>query len=219
MRTRTALTAAALAVAAALTLTACGDSGGGSPDKIEGADDGGGKNSPSPDRSAAPTGAAEGVDVSLPKDMKLVFDFDAPEDEEHAAAVRDAANFVRSIYKAVAEQSMDDPAHRFYASGQALEYAEHQIKVRVEDGDTATGTRSHYRAETSDVGNQVQVSFCTDQSAFFTKDAKTGEVDRTEPSAASYYFYRIGMEEIPGAEGQWRAAAIEVEGKAIECKE
>ncbi|WBB62970.1 hypothetical protein O7599_10755 [Streptomyces sp. WMMC500] len=220
MRTRTALTAAALATAAALTLTACGDSDSGDDgrsEKIEGAKD---PSSETPESPMPEGDAPEGApDVSLPEDMKLVFDWDEPSKPDHAVAQRDAANYIRSIYRGVAEQEPKDPAAQFYSRDQALTYAQDQIQAYVDGGLTATGTERYYQAEVRSYGTTVGISFCVDQSKIFGKKIKTDEVLRTEESSASYLFYQVSMAKFPGRDDVWQATTIDVEGEATQCEE
>ncbi|AUH40397.1 hypothetical protein [Streptomyces sp. CMB-StM0423] len=219
MRTRTALTAAALATAVTLTLTACGDSDSGDDggtEQIEGAKDS------SPDASASPTQeeAPEGApDVSLPEDIKLVFDWEEPSKPEHAAAQRDAANYIRSQFRGSAEQELNEPSTQFYARDQALTYAQDQIQQDIDAQQSATGTERFYRVETKSYGRTVGISFCADQTKIYSKKLKTGEVLRTEPSDADFLFYQITMSTFPGRDEVWQATGIDVEGEAVQCKE
>jgi len=220
MRTRTALTAAALATAAALTLTACGDSDSGDDggtEQIEGAKD---SSSDAPKSPEAEEEAPEGApDVSLPKDIKLVFDWEEPSKPDHAAAQRDAANYIRSQFRGSAEQQRNEPAAQFYASGQALTYAQDQIQQDIDAQQSATGTERFYRVETKSYGTTVGVSFCADQTKIYSKKLKTGEVLRTEPSDADFLYYQISMSGYPGRDDVWQATSIEVQGEAVQCKE
>ncbi|WP_309475048.1 hypothetical protein [Streptomyces parvulus] len=73
------MTTAAFTATAALLLTACGGSDESSPEDIKGA--GGG----SPSASASASGDTADVkrpDVSVPGDLKLVFDFEKPSDTD-----------------------------------------------------------------------------------------------------------------------------------------
>ncbi len=126
MKRRSLPVAAALATAAALLLTACGggDEEPSNNDKIAGADQGTETPSKSPESSGAPTEAKpDGVDVSLPKDMNLVFDWKKPKDENEAAAMEDAANYIRAIYRGVDKRTTKDAslwqASEVYVEGKA----------------------------------------------------------------------------------------------------
>ncbi|MEU1051255.1 hypothetical protein ABZ397_01590 [Streptomyces sp. NPDC005876] len=223
MKRRTVHAAAALAAASALLLTACGGEDGKSSDndKIAGADQG----TEAPEKPAQPSGAPaadkpDGVDVSLPKDMNLVFDWDKPQNENEAAAMDDAANYLRAIYRGVDKRTSKDAAVTSYSTGEGLTYAKTQIDSRVEGGWTATGTRRHYRATTRSApnGNSVEVAFCVDSSKFYGEEVKTGKVLETKPSIEDFDYFRIIMVKYPTGGGLWQASKVFVETKAEKCR-
>ncbi|MGW4763338.1 hypothetical protein ACWEPD_16825 [Streptomyces pseudogriseolus] len=222
MKRRTLPTAAAFAVATALLLTACGggDDGSADSDQIEGA----GQRSEQPSKSAEPAAPEQdkpdGVDVSLPADMKLVFDWDKPEDKNEAAAMDDAANYVRAIYHGIDKRTTDDAALVAYSKGQGLTYGRTQINARLEGGWTATGTRRHYQATTrsTPAGDAVEVAFCVDSTKFYSKEVKTGKVITGTPSLTDFDHFKIIMVKAPTGDGLWQASEVYVEGKAAKCQ-
>jgi hypothetical protein len=214
---------AALAAAAALLLTACGgeDDKSSDNDKIAGADQG----ARTPKESAEPSATRaenkpDGVDVSLPADMNLVFDWDEPKNKNEAAAMDDAANYVRAIYRGVDKRTSKDAAVSAYATGEGLHYAKTQIDSRVDGGWTATGTRRHYQATTRSApnGNSVEIAFCVDSSKFYGKEVKTGKVLKSKPSIADFDYFKIVMVKFPTGEGLWQASKVFVETKAEKCR-
>ncbi|MFE0175277.1 hypothetical protein ACFWZ2_23450 [Streptomyces sp. NPDC059002] len=221
--TRTMPVAAALAATAALLLTACGGDGDKSEDsdKIAGA----GQGSEKPEKSKDPADTAneekpDGVDLALPADLKLVFDWDRPKGKDEAAALDDARHYVQSIYKGVAEQSAKDPAVAAYATGEGLSYARTQIQSRVDAGLTSTGTRRHYQEQTrkSPNGNAIEVSFCVDSSKFFSKEVKSEKIRKGNSAGpASYDHFKIVMNKFPGKDDLWRASLVFVTEKARQC--
>ncbi|KES07985.1 hypothetical protein BU52_06030 [Streptomyces toyocaensis] len=223
MKRRTLPVAAAFTAAATLLLTACGggDDTSGDGDKIAGADQGTGK----PSKSAAPSGVPaedkpDGVDVSLPADINLVFDWEKPEDENEAAAMDDAANYVRAIYRGVDQRTTEDAALVAYSTGDGSKYARTQIDARLEGGWTATGTRRHYRASTRSApnGTSVEVAFCVDSSNFYSKEMKTGKILKGTPSITDFDYFKIIMVKLPTGDGLWQASKVYVEGKAAKCQ-
>ncbi|MGW0596898.1 hypothetical protein ACWD11_07085 [Streptomyces sp. NPDC002776] len=223
MKRRSLPVAAAFAATAALLLTACGseDDNSSGNDKIAGAEQGTEK----PTKSAQPSGAPaenkpDGVDVSLPKDMNLVFDWAEPEDENEAAAMEDAANYVRAIYHGVDQRTSDVAAVTAYSTGGGLSYAKTQIDDRVDGGWTATGTRRHYQATTRSASNgtSAEVAFCVDSSKFYGKEVKTGKLLKSEPSIADYDHFKIIMVKVPTGDGLWQASKVFVETKAEKCR-
>ncbi|CAM5444756.1 hypothetical protein [Streptomyces parvulus] len=223
MKRRSLPVAAALAASAALLLTACGggDDKSSDNDKIAGADQG----TETPKESAKPSGAGatdkpDGVDVSLPKDMNLVFDWDKPENKDEAAAMEGAANFFRAIYRGVDKRTSEDAAVIAYSTGEGLHYAKTQIDSRVEGGWTATGTRRHYEATTRSAPNgaSVEIATCVDSSKFYGKEVETQKVLKSEPSIADYDHFRIVMTKYPTSENLWQASKVFVETKAEQCR-
>ena len=177
MKRRSLPVAAALIATAALLLTACGsgDDKASDNDKIADA----GQAAETPKESASPSGAPagdkpDGVDVSLPKDMNLVFDWDKPKDKNEAAAMDDAANFLRAIYRGVDKRTTKDAAVTTYATGDGLHYAQVQINEWIKGGWTATGSLRHYDATTRSApnGNSVEVAFCADSGKFYGNQAQ-----------------------------------------------
>ncbi|MER6747282.1 hypothetical protein [Streptomyces fungicidicus] len=222
MKRRTLPIAAAFA-AATLMLTACGggDDKAGDSDKIAGT----GQGTEKPSKSAEPSGAPaqdkpDGVDVSLPADMNLVFDWEKPKKENEAAAMDDAANYVRAIYRGIDKRTTEDAAVAAYSSGDGLKYARTQIDARLEGDWTATGTRRHYQATTRSAsnGNSVEVAFCVDSSKFYSKEVKTGKVLKGAPSITDFDFFKIIMVKLPTGDGLWQASKVYVEGKAAKCQ-
>ncbi|MEY9813661.1 hypothetical protein [Streptomyces albogriseolus] len=223
MKRRTLPVAAAFAAAATLMLTACGggDDQSGDRDKIAGA----GQGTEKPTKSAEPSGAPaedkpDGVDVSLPKDMNLVFDWEEPEDKNEAAAMDDAANFFRAIYRGVDKRSAKEAAVATYSTGAGLHYAQTQVNAWIDGGWTATGTLRHYNASTrsAENGTSVEVAFCADSGRFFGKEVKTGKVLTTEPSIDDFDYYKIIMIKLPTSESLWQASKVFVETKAAKCQ-
>ncbi|MEV5813963.1 hypothetical protein [Streptomyces mutabilis] len=223
MKRRSLPVATALAATAALLLTACGggDEKSSDNDKIVGADQGSETAKESVKPSAA--GAEEkpdGVDVTLPKDMNLVFDWEKPKDENEAAAMSDTANFFRAIYRGVDQRTTKDASIAAYATGEGLKYAETQINAWIEGGWTATGTLRHYDVTTrsAENGNSVEVAFCADASKFYGKEIKTEKVLKTQPSIEDFDYYKIIMVKYPTGDGLWQASKVFVETKAAKCQ-
>ncbi|MGV9880530.1 hypothetical protein [Streptomyces sp. NPDC003006] len=224
MNRRTLPVTTALAAIAALLLTGCGSGGDDSSkdrDKIAGADQGPAKPKKSADPSAAPAeDKPDGVDLTLPKDMNLVFDWDKPKDKAEAAAMNDAANFMRAIYRGVDKRTSKDAAVAAYSTGEGLHYAKVQIDSRVDGGWTAIGTRRHYQATTRSApnGNSVEVAFCVDSSKFYGKETKSGKVLKSKPSVEDFDHFKIVMVKFPTGKGLWQASKVFVETKAEKCQ-
>ncbi|MFF0007989.1 hypothetical protein ACFYQT_31755 [Streptomyces tibetensis] len=223
MKRRPLPVAVAMTTVAALLLTACGsgDDKSSDNDKIAGA----GQAAETPKESASGSGAPagdkpDGVDLSLPSDMDLVFDWDRPKDKNEAAAMDDAANYVRAIYHGVYKRTSNDAAVTAYSTGDGLHYAKTQIDSRVDGGWTATGTRRHYQATTRSApnGKSVEVAFCVGSSKFFGKEVKTKKILTSKPSIADFDYFRIVMVKFPTGTDLWQASKVFVETRAAKCR-
>lgn len=214
-RSALTMTAATFATTAALLLTACGGEDS-SPDDIKGAETG----SPSASESASNAADVNRPDVSLPKDLKLVFDFEKPSDTEQAAALEDAANYIRALDHGIAQQDPNDPAYQFYSTGGAEKYAKSQIEAWVKDGWTVTGNDRYFNADIDPVGEgkSVLVSFCRNQAKFYSKKVETGKVNYTDENLDSYQKFSLLMSPSEASSGVWQARQIEVQGRVKECK-
>ncbi|MFI8852084.1 hypothetical protein [Streptomyces sp. 891-h] len=227
---RPAVSLAAAAVAAALLLAGCGggDDGDSKGDKIEGADDAGQKSSPGPEKSESGSEKKEPdfrtSDIELPDDVKLVFDWDQPSDPEKAAALDGAADYMRALMHGTVKQDPKDPVLAKYVVPlqTAQEFAQTKIKMDVDKGYTVTGQERYYKSEVGDVTEQklAEVSFCMDQSKFFSKKIKTGKVLRTKESASSYLRLTLVMQAPEKSQQPWKARTFEAEEKAVkQCKD
>ncbi|MEU5140100.1 hypothetical protein [Streptomyces sp. NPDC021139] len=222
MKRRSLPVAAALAASAALLLTACGggDDKSSDNDKIAGADQGSATPSAAESSETPAKGKSDGVDLSLPTDMKLVFDWEKPKNANEAAAMDDAANFFRAIYRGVDKRTTKDAAVAAYSTGGGLKYAQTQIEAWIEGGWTATGTLRHYDVTTrsAENGTSVEVAFCADSGKFYGKEIKTNKVLTTKPSAEDFDYYKIIMVKYPTADDLWQASKVFVETKAAKCQ-
>jgi hypothetical protein len=208
---------AALTATATLLLTACDANDDTPPDDIKGADRGA---SAGPSASAPTSADSKGPDLSLPKDVDLVFDFDKPSDAKHEAALADAQNYLRAMYHGIVARDPDDPAYRYYSGGQAAQYVKSQIQAAVKGGWTPSGTEEYYDEDVTTLsdGERTLVTFCSNQSKIFSKDVKSGQINRTEESLSSYLKFRLLMLPPSGSSQVWKAQVSEVVSKAKECR-
>ncbi|MEV4786289.1 hypothetical protein AB0K53_12700 [Streptomyces tuirus] len=223
MKRRSLPVAVALTATAALLLTACGsgDEKSGDNDKIVGA----GQGAETPKESASAAGAPardkpDGVDLSLPSDMDLVFHWDKPKDKNEAAAMDDAANYLRAIYRGVDKRTAKDAAVTAYSTGDGLHYAQVQINEWIKGGWTATGILRHYDATTRSApnGKSVEVAFCADSGKFYGKEIKTKKILTTKPSIEDFDYFKIVMVKFPTGTDLWQASKVFVETKAEKCQ-
>ncbi|MEU9645127.1 hypothetical protein [Streptomyces sp. NPDC048188] len=222
MKRRSSSVAAGFAVSAALLLTACGGSDR-SSDNGKSVD--GEHGTRTPQQTSVPSATStedepDGVDLSLPKDMNLVFDWGKPKHADEAAAMNDAANFFRAIYRGVDRRTAKDAAVTAYSTGGGLKYAQTQIEAWIEGGWTATGTLRHYDVTTRSAGNgtSVEVAFCADSSKFYGQEVETKKILTTEPSIQDFDYYTVIMAKEPTSDGPWKASKVFVDTKAEKCQ-
>ncbi|MDT7843740.1 hypothetical protein [Streptomyces justiciae] len=209
--------AAALAATAFLLLTACGNGDSETSGPAQGAE----TSQKSATRAVEPSeDRPDGVDISLPAGINLVFDWTKPKDKNEAAAMDDAANFLRAIYRGVDKGTPEDAAVTTYATGGGLKYATTQINAYIDGGWTVTGTRRHYDATTrsSSNGESVEVAFCSDSTKFYGKETKTGKVLKTDPSIKDYSHIDIIMVKYPTGTDLWQASKVYVETESARCR-
>ncbi|MER7480521.1 hypothetical protein ABTX60_23270 [Streptomyces sp. NPDC126510] len=138
-----------------------------------------------------------------------------------AAALEDAANYIRALNHGITKQDPADPAFQFYSSGQAARYAHSQIEEYVDGGWTLTGTDRYYdahvspRDETEKI-ETVSVTFCEDQSKVFGREVASKKVHRTKESPAGYQEFTLLMTSVKD-NPVWRAQQVSVEGTSAAC--
>ncbi|MFI6661830.1 hypothetical protein ACIBL8_40680 [Streptomyces sp. NPDC050523] len=207
------LAAAAFTTAAALLLTACGGGDKSSAGDAKGADKGPGRPSASPPNAGAPN-------AGVPADFHLVFDFDTPTDAKQASALSSAESYIRALKHGISMQDPNDPAYQYYSQGQAAEYAKSQIQSWVKGHWTVTGTDKYYDADVTALNGSTRelVTFCRNQAKSHSKEIKTGKILYTEENADSYVKYQLLMHPPSGPSKAWKAAVIEVQEGAKECR-
>ncbi|MFJ4407854.1 hypothetical protein [Streptomyces sp. NPDC088910] len=230
MRVHCGATAAALTATAVLTLSACGGGGGGGSDTI----DGDSANTASPTATAAsPTASAsaeptappvtQDPNLALPGDLKLVFDWPAPTGHAEAAALGNAANFMRSIAHGIVKRNVNEPLVAQYAQpgGSAAAYARTQIGQAVDGGWTETGTDRFYRptVKVTSAKTAATVGFCDFQGKVYGKDVRSGKLLGTAVTDSSYVYFTIVMAKFPAGADLWQAVSVDAKAKATQCKE
>ncbi|AOR32735.1 hypothetical protein BFF78_18185 [Streptomyces fodineus] len=205
MKRRTLPAAVAAAAAASLALTACG--GGGSSKsnaKITGADTG--KSTP----SSSPSSSADTVqrpNVTLPSDVKEVFEGWHSSDPDEAAALEDAKRRIDATDAAIANNDLNSKAIPFYYTSKALLDAADWIKGYTDDGYTITGTTRYYDPQFTKYGKgSIGLAYCSDESKAYDKNRKTNKVDKTPVTNKSYVFYNTRMDK--NAQGVWQASML-----------
>ncbi|MFJ7772421.1 hypothetical protein ACIQ1J_29535 [Streptomyces sp. NPDC097107] len=202
MKRRSLPVAATVAATAALLLTSCGsgEEGSSDKDKIAGVDTGDSSTS----ASAPPSASADAgrPDLSLPDDVKEVFEDWETGDATKDAVLADAGHSMTAVTRAITDGDTESPALSFYYKGEALAGAAKWVQTFVDHDATITGATRYY-APTVDLSGKTTaaVTLCADESKAFNKFRKTNKVDRSTPSDNSYVYYVSRLER--NAEGVW----------------
>ncbi|MFF8657695.1 hypothetical protein [Streptomyces huasconensis] len=211
------LAAAALATAAALTLSACGGGDGGSKDseKIAGADSGTQR-----DSSPSPKASEDGIDrpeIKLPKDVKNVFEGGRTGDPKKDAVLADNERWVNSLIEAVTVEAKDHPALKFYATGDALLSSAEYVQGFQKKNKSFVGTTRYYDRKVTFLKDGVAaVTYCQDGTKTYPKDLKTGTVDRSiEGSASDYTFFNTRVQK--NDKGVWQTDSVTSTARAKQC--
>ncbi|MFC7815271.1 MULTISPECIES: hypothetical protein [unclassified Streptomyces] len=207
MKRRSLPLVATVTATAALLLTACG-SGEGEPsdkDKIAGADTGDSSASVSP--SPSPSADVDRPDLSLPDDVKEVFEDWNTGDAAKDAVLEDAGRSMTAVTRAITEGDTKSPALSFYYEGEALAGAAKWVQTFVDHSATITGTTRYY-APTVDLSGKTTaaVTLCADESKAFNKFRESNKVDRSAPSDNSYVYYVSRLEQNPA--GVWVTSKV-----------
>jgi len=196
--------ATASAATAALLLTACGASDGGSKDdhEIAGADTGSETSaSPTAPASAAAT-SADRPKIELPSDLTYTFEWPKTGDTDKDAVLSDSEQSIKAVDLAIVNQNALDKAYLYYYEGEAAAGTESFVQKYVDAKASITGAYRFYSPDiTVDDAGTASLSYCEDQGKAYVKYLDTGTVKKTEVSAKSYVSYHTSLRR--SSEGVW----------------
>ncbi|WP_282794175.1 hypothetical protein [Streptomyces sp. CC224B] len=224
MKRRTVPVAAAFAATAALLLTACGGGNDGNTantgnDKIDGAEQGAGKdgkerNSPAP--TSAPGESADRPEVELPADVKNVFESWKTGDPLKDAALADARRRIEATDAAITRTARESEVIPFYYKGEALTGAARWISLFTKQNLSVTGTTRYYAPRVTQHGKtSVGILYCADESKAYTKNRKTGKPDKTPVTDNSYVLYNARLDR--NKHGVWQTSMLSSERGNAKC--
>ncbi|MEV5435235.1 hypothetical protein AB0K80_04270 [Streptomyces sp. NPDC052682] len=186
----------AVALAAtAILLSACGGWGDSSRgnDKITGADEGDTKDTVSP--SASASGSAKRPTITLPSDVKNVFENWKTGDATKDALMSDVQERINATDAAITDADPGSAALTFYYRGEALAGAAEWVQGYVDDGKSITGTVRFYKPDLLMVDkNTAALAYCADESRAFDKDRKSNTVEKTPVTKNSYVAYNTRLQ-------------------------
>ncbi|MGW1282750.1 hypothetical protein ACWD4N_03295 [Streptomyces sp. NPDC002586] len=210
------LTTAVAGALAALLLAGCGGGGGGSKanDKIAGADSG----SKTPASPRASASSADGrPKITLPSDLRLIFEDSNTGDAVKDAVLADSAERMRAVDAAITGTDPKGGALGYYDTGKALEAALSWVAQFKQANATVTGEVRYYdRKVTLEKGKSAVLTFCADESKGFSKDKKTGKIARTPVTKNSYVLYNTRLDK--NADGVWQTSQIISSRGVTQCQ-
>ncbi|UOB11002.1 hypothetical protein MQE23_18840 [Streptomyces sp. HP-A2021] len=207
MKRRPLSAAAALTATAALLLAGCGsgtDSSKGN-DKITGADQGRTNDTSSPSGSAS--GAAKRPKITLPSDVKNVFENWKTGDATKDALLGDVKERINATDAAIVAANPGSEALKFYYKGEALSGAAEWIQGYVDDGKSITGTVRFYNPDLLMVDKDTAaLAYCADESKAFDKDRKSDKAEKDPVTRDSYVAYNTRVQRTE--QGVWQTTSL-----------
>ncbi|MFZ3472145.1 hypothetical protein ACODT3_15665 [Streptomyces sp. 4.24] len=204
MTRRTLPVAVATTAAAALLLSACGGGGTKASDKIAGSES---SAPPSASASASPSQAAGRPTITLPADVKNVFETWATGEPVKDAILGDVTGRINATDAAIVSEDPESAAIPFYYKGEALIGAAKWIVDYKKEGRTITGTTRFFSPKVQ-VSNDTSavVSYCSDETKAFDKDRKTGKVNEDPATSNSYVLYSTKVDK--NSQGVWQTTQL-----------
>lgn len=206
--------AAALTAATAILLTACGGNSAGDSDAIAGTK----TTTPTPATpGTSPTDAVKRPDITLPSDVKHIFEGAHTGDPKKDAALSDNAEAVKAVDAAIVAGKPDSPAIGFYYEGDAAAAMSEWVRAFVDHRTTITGTVRYYnRSVTFTDASNATLVYCGDESRAYNKDRATGRVTKTPATRNSYVIYNSLIRK--NAQGVWQAFKLVSRRGAAHCQ-
>jgi hypothetical protein len=209
------LTTAAAVISAALALTACGSSSGSDgKNDIKGTQSG--TATPSATASANPANV-KAPKITLPKDVKLVFDGWKSSDPVQNAILTSSAQRARALNAAKAQGLTDSSALDYYSDTTAQVSADKVLQFDKNMGYSVTGIFRYFDPRVT-VYNKTdgQITYCGDESKGFSKVRKTGKVLTTPVTKDSYLLYTAHMRK--SFNGVWQTTDMNTDQGAAPCQ-
>lgn len=205
MRTRKLPALAALMTAATLTLVSCGTDTSAN-DKIDGAD--GSKHSATPSASATDGKNAERPEITTPG-FKTIFEGWKSADPKKQAVLHDGKERMRSLLAAIIKNDKEPDYVSFYSTGSALESGLEWVSGFQGKNLTLTGKSLYFNPVVEVKDGKATLEFCNEQNYGYSKNRKTGEVNREEPSPEGFVLYKTLL--LKSKKGVWQTASTETD--------
>ena len=207
MKRRALPVAAALAVTAALLLTACGSGDGSSKsnDKIAGVDAGDTATSASP--SAGVSGPADRPKITFPEGVENKFEGWKTGDPAENAVLSDVTQTVNAVDDAILRGDTNSATLVYYRQGKALVSAQKWVRAWLDEDLTWTGSTRYFnpKVKVSD-SDTAAVDYCADESKAYNKNRKTRTVDKSPSDESPYVTYSTQLKK--NSKGVWQTTEV-----------
>ena len=207
MKRRALPVAAALAVTAALLLTACGSGDGSSKsnDKIAGVDAGDTATSASP--SAGVSGPADRPKITFPEGVENKFEGWKTGDPAENAVLSDVTQTVNAVDDAILRGDTNSATLAYYRRGKALVSAQKWVRAWLDEDLTWTGSTRYFNPKVKVADSDTAaVDYCADESKAYNKNRKTGTVDKSPSDESPYVTYSTRLKK--NSKGVWQTTEV-----------
>ena len=207
MKRRALPVAAALAVTAALLLTACGSGDGSSKsnDKIAGVDAGDTATSASP--SAGVSGPADRPKITFPEGVENKFEGWKTGDPAENAVLSDVTQTVNAVDDAILRGDTNSATLAYYRRGKALVSAQKWVRAWLDEDLTWTGSTRYFNPKVKVADSDTAaVDYCADESKAYNKNRKTGTVDKSPSDESPYVTYSTQLKK--NSKGVWQTTEV-----------
>ena len=216
MKRRALPVAAALAVTAALLLTACGSGDGSSKsnDKIAGVDAGDTATSASP--SAGVSGPADRPKITFPEGVENKFEGWKTGDPAENAVLSDVTQTVNAVDDAILRGDTNSATLAYYRRGKALVSAQKWVRAWLDEDLTWTGSTRYFNPKVKVADSDTAaVDYCADESKAYNKNRKTGTVDKSPSDESPYVTYSTQLKK--NSKGVWQTTEVLSKRGATTC--
>ena len=207
MKRRALPVAAALAVTAALLLTACGSGDGSSKsnDKIAGVDAGDTATSASP--SAGVSGPADRPKITFPEGVENKFEGWKTGDPAENAVLSDVTQTVNAVDDAILRGDTNSATLAYYRRGKALVSAQKWVRAWLDEDLTWTGSTRYFNPKVKVADSDTAaVDYCADESKAYNKNRKTGTVNKSPSDESPYVTYSTQLKK--NSKGVWQTTEV-----------
>ncbi|WP_405778130.1 hypothetical protein [Streptomyces sp. NBC_00859] len=191
MARRTPTTAAALAISAALLLTACGGSNhaDGTAKSRDSTAIASSPSTPSPPRAARPI-------IRLPRTFQLTFQNWTSSDPDQQAVLDDGKQQIRAGYAAIIANTPEASYLTFYDTASGLSQDKKWIRTYTGKNLTVMGKAPAYDARARLLGSsrtRAVLNYCMDESKAYSKDRATGKVEGNPAGTDPTVYYTVTL--------------------------